>query len=25
MYDATPLKRIMNDMYMTLCMTTIRL
>jgi len=23
MYDATPIKRIMNDMYMTLCMTTI--
>jgi len=25
MYDATPIKRIMNDMYMTLCMTMIRL
>jgi len=25
MYDAMPLKHIMNDMYMTLCMTTIRL
>jgi len=25
MYDDMPIKRIMNDMFMTLCVTTIRL